>query len=329
MMMDQNLRLDVLAIAAHPDGIELTVGGTLIKLARMGYKTGARDLTRGESGTRGTAEIRAVEVERAAVSLGLSVRENLDLGDARVWANEESRVKLVRVLRRLRPRVVFTQFWEDPHPDHAHTSQLVREACHVSGLAKYDRESGQERWRPSCVAYFLFPRAVAPSFIVDISETSERKWEAIRAHASQFFNPQATEPQSRVSAQAFLSEIEARDRYFGALIGVERGEAFLVREALNVDDPVALLTRPMNMYSYLVVGGWLGSGQSPRPPTTNHHNEHRHHSLPHLRRQRDRRLRVGPRVVGARPQRPFHQLRPADAAVPVERAVAVSSGRSL
>ncbi|HEU0175304.1 MAG TPA: bacillithiol biosynthesis deacetylase BshB1 [Blastocatellia bacterium] len=249
MATDQTSQLDVLAIAAHPDDIELCVGGALIKLARMGYKTGAIDMTRGESGTRGTPEIRAAEAGRAAQLLGLSVRENLDLGDARVWANEESRIKLVRALRRLRPRVVFTQFCEDPHPDHAHTSQLVREACHVSGLVKYDRESGQERWRPSCVAYFLFPRAVTPSFIVDISETSERKWEAIRAHASQFFNPQATEPQSRVSAQAFLSEIEARDRYFGALIGVERGEAFFVREALNVGDPVALLTRPMNMYS--------------------------------------------------------------------------------
>src|SRR5262245_21745137 len=249
MATDQNHPLDVLAIAAHPDDIELSVGGTLIKLARMGYKTGALDLTRGESGTRGTPEIRAREAERAAELLGLSVRENLDLGDARIWVNEETRVKLVRVLRRLRPRVVFAQFWEDPHPDHAHSSQLVREACHISGLAKYDQESGQERWRPNGIAYFLFPRAVAPSFIVDISEASERKWEAIGAHASQFFNPQTTELQSRVSTQAFLSEIEARDRYFGAMIGVERGEAFFVREALNVDDPVALLTRSMNMYS--------------------------------------------------------------------------------
>ena len=249
MTTDQNLGLDVLAIAAHPDDIELTVGGTLIKLARMGYKTGALDLTRGEAGTRGTPEIRAMEAERAAVSLGLSVRENLDLGDAHIWANEESRIKLVRVLRRLRPRVVFAQFWEDPHPDHAHSSQLVREACHISGLAKYDQELGQERWRPSCVAYFLFPRTVSPSFIVDISETSESKWEAIRAHASQFYNPQTTEAQSRVSTQAFLSEVEARDRYFGALIGAERGEAFFVREALNVEDPVELLTRRMNMYS--------------------------------------------------------------------------------
>lgn len=241
--------LDILAIAAHPDDVEISVGGTLVKLARMGYRTGALDLTRGEAGTRGTPEIRALEAARAAELLGLSVRENLDLGDSHIWVNEESRIKLVRALRRLRPRVLLTQFWDDPHPDHAHTSQLVREAAHISGLAKYDAEAGQERWRPSCVAYFLFPRAVAPSFIIDTSETNARKWEAIRAHASQFHNPQSTELQSRVSAESFLREIEARDRYFGALIGAECGEALVVREALNVEDPIALLTRRMNLYS--------------------------------------------------------------------------------
>ncbi len=249
MATDQNLQLDALAIAAHPDDIELSVGGTLVKLARLGYRTGALDLTRGEAGTRGTPEIRAEEAERAAELLGLAVRENLNLSDAHIRVNEESCVKLVRALRRLRPRVVFTQYLEDPHPDHAHTSQLVREACHVAGLAKYDQESGQERWRPSSIAHFLFPRTVAPTFIVDISESFERKWEAIRAHASQFHDPQSSAPQSRVSTEQFLREMEARDRYFGAMIGVEYGEPFFVREALNVNDPVALLMRRMNMYS--------------------------------------------------------------------------------
>jgi N-acetylglucosamine malate deacetylase 1 len=244
-----NTQLDVLAIAAHPDDVELSVGGTLIKLAQQGYKTGILDLTRGEAGTRGTPEIRAFEAARAAQLLGLTMRENLDLGDAHIWVNEESRVKLVRVLRRWRPRLVLTQYWDDPHPDHAHTSQLVREAAHISGLVKYDAEAGLERWRPSCVAYFLFPRTVAPTFIIDISATSKRKWEAIRAHVSQFHNPQSNEPQSRVSTEAFLREVEARDCYWGALLGVTRGEAFYVREALNIDDPVALLTRPMNIYS--------------------------------------------------------------------------------
>jgi len=252
MADEQNTNLDVLAIAAHPDDVELSVGGTLIKLAKMGYRTGILDMTRGESGTRGTPELRAEEAKRAAEILGVAVRENLDLGDAHIWVNEESRVKLVRALRRLRPRILLSQFADDPHPDHAHTAQLVREAAHISGLKKYDAEGGlapQERWRPNCVAYFLFPRTVAPTFIVDISDESERKWEAIRAHATQFFNPASNEAQSRVSTEGFLHEVEARDRYFGAMIGAQRGEAFFVREALNVVDPVALLTQPMNLYS--------------------------------------------------------------------------------
>lgn len=249
-MDDQtNLQLDVLAIAAHPDDVELSAGGTLIKLAEMGYRTGILDMTRGEAGTRGTPEIRRSEAERAAELLGLAIRENLGLPDAHIWLNEESRVKLVRALRKLRPRVIFTQYWDDPHPDHAHTAQLVREAMHIAGLTKYDADFGQERWRPNCVAHFLLPRTVAPTFIVDISTQSQRKWEAINAHASQFFNPVSHEPQSRVSTQAFLREMEARDRYFGALIGAEHGEGFLVREALNVNDPVELLTRSMNLYS--------------------------------------------------------------------------------
>jgi N-acetylglucosamine malate deacetylase 1 len=249
MSVNHKPLLDVLAIAAHPDDVELSIGGTLARLSTSGYKTGILDLTRGESSTRGTPEIRAIESTRAAQILGLSLRENLNLGDSHVWVNEESRIKLVRAVRRIRPRIVFTQYWEDPHPDHAHTSQLVREAAHISGLMKYDIEAGQDRWRPSCVAYFLFPRTVAPTFIVDISETREQKWKAIQVHASQFFNAKSSEPQSRVSTEAFLREVDARDRYFGALIGAEYGEAFFVREALNIADPVELLSRPMNMYS--------------------------------------------------------------------------------
>lgn len=247
--MSEVAPLDVLAIAAHPDDAELSVGGTLIKLAELGYRTGILDLTRGESGTRGTSHVRAQEALAAAELLGCSVRENLGLRDANVWADEESRVELVRALRRLRPRIIFTQHWDDPHPDHAHTAQLVREAAHVAGLARFDAQTGVERFRPNAIAYWLFPRTTAPSFIVDISAQSPRKWEAILAHASQFHDPSSNEPQSRVSTKQFLDEIEARDRYFGALIGVGRGEPFLVREALNVNDPIELLSARMNMYS--------------------------------------------------------------------------------
>lgn len=247
--MDGSHTFDVLAIAAHPDDVELSIGGTLAKLSRAGYRIGIVDATRGEKGTRGTPEQRATEAAAAASILGVELRENLDLGDSRVMLTEENRVAFVRAFRRLRPRLVFTQHWDDPHPDHAHTSRLVREAAHLAGLKKYDEESGLDRWRPSCVAYFLFPRTVTPTFIVDVSETNDIKWRAIRAHASQFHNPESSELQTRVSTPAFLREIEARDVYFGAMIGVDYGEPFLVREALNVDDPVALLTRRMNMYS--------------------------------------------------------------------------------
>lgn len=242
-------QLDVLAIAAHPDDVELSVGGTLLKLAEFGYQTGILDLTRGEAGTRGTPEIRAAEAQTAADILGVAVRENLDLGDSHIWVNEDSRVQVVRALRRLRPRVVLTQCWDDPHPDHAHTSQLVREAAHLSGLTKYDAAFGLERWRPNSVAYFLFPRTITASFLVDISPHFDRKWQAIQTHLSQFHNPLSTAPQSRVSTPQFLREMEARDRYFGALIGTEYAEAFFVREALHVTDPVALLTNSMNLYS--------------------------------------------------------------------------------
>ncbi|MEP7270343.1 MAG: bacillithiol biosynthesis deacetylase BshB1 [Acidobacteriota bacterium] len=241
--------LDVLAITAHADDAELSVGGTLLKLAEMGYRTGILDLTRGEAGTRGTPEVRAQEAKKAAELLGCVVRHNLGLADAHIWVDEDSRTLLVRAIRQMRPRIILTQHWDDPHPDHAHTSRLVREAAHVSGLVKYDPQGGYDRFRPNSIAYFLFPRTAAPSFIVDISAQSAKKWEAIRCHASQFYDPGSADPQSRVSTKQFLSEIEARDRYFGALIGAEQGEAFLVREALNVEDPVHLLSARMNLYS--------------------------------------------------------------------------------
>ena len=155
--MSTDVRLDALAIGAHPDDVELVCGGTLLKLASLGYRVGILDMARGESGTRGSAEIRAREAEAAARELGLAVRDNLELPDAHIWLDEDSRVRMVRKLRQYRPRVVFTHYWEDPHPDHAHTCQIVREAAHVAGLAKYDAETGQERFRPQTVAHFMFP----------------------------------------------------------------------------------------------------------------------------------------------------------------------------
>lgn len=241
--------VDILAIFAHPDDIELTVGGTLLKMKSLGYKTGALDVTKGDMGTRGTVEGRAIEAEDAARIMKLDVRENLELPDGHVWLTEETRTKLVRVLRRLRPKVLMTHQSDDPHPDHNHIVQLVREAARLASMQKYDVDFGQERTNVPIVAHNIFSHRVAPSFVVDISEFLKEKMDAIRAHKSQFYNPESQELETRLTGEGFLTELETRSRYFGSLIGVEAGEPFFVREALNVEDPISLLTRPMNLYS--------------------------------------------------------------------------------
>jgi bacillithiol biosynthesis deacetylase BshB1 len=247
--MMSDTRLDVLAIGAHPDDVEFSVGGTLLRLKALGYKVGILDMARGELGTRGNAEIRGQEAALAAQLLGLTLRDNADLPDGHIWLDEESRVRIVRKLRQYRPRLVLTHYWEDPHPDHAHTSEIVREAAHVAGLAKYDGAFGQERFRPSAVAHFLFPRTTVPSFVVDITKFAEAKLAAAMAYKSQLYDPKSIEPETQVSAENFIRRIESRQRFYGSLIGVEHGEAFVVREALNIDDPVALLSRRMSIYS--------------------------------------------------------------------------------
>lgn len=241
--------VDILAIFAHPDDVELTVGGTLLKMKSLGYKTGALDVTKGDMGTRGTVEGRAAEAEDAARIMKLDVRENLELPDGHVWLTEETRTKLVRVLRRLRPKLLLTHQENDPHPDHNHIVQIVREAARLASMQKYDFDFGQERTNVPIVAHNIFSHRVAPSFIVDISDFLKEKMDAIRAHKSQFYNPESQELETRLTSAGFLTELETRSRYFGSLIGVEAGEPFFVREALNVEDPIALLTRPMNLYS--------------------------------------------------------------------------------
>lgn len=242
-------QVDILAIFAHPDDVELAVGGTLLKMKTLGYRTGALDVTQGEMGTRGTVEGRALEAEEAAKILQLDVRENLNLPDGHVFAGDEERTKLVRVLRRLQPRVLLTHQDGDPHPDHNHIVQLVRESARLASMRRYDAETGDEKIEPPIVAHNLFSRRVVPSFIVDISDVLDTKMEAIRAHRSQFYDPDSTEPETRLSQKGFLKALEVRSRFFGSLIGVRAGEPFYVAEALNVHDPIELLTRSMNLYS--------------------------------------------------------------------------------
>jgi bacillithiol biosynthesis deacetylase BshB1 len=247
--MSAENQLDVLAVFSHPDDVELTMAGTLLKLKSLGYRIGVLDMTRGEMGTRGTPEIRAQESLEATAVMGLDARLNLEQPDGHIAVNEETRQAMVRVLRESAPRVLFTSHWDDPHPDHTATCRIVREAARLATMRRYDGQSGLAAIKMPAIAHAVYSRLTIPSFIVDVSEFAEGKMNAIRAHASQFYSAQAKEPTTRISEQGFLRQIEDRMRYYGSLIGVEAGEAFYVREALNVEDPVALLTRPMNIYS--------------------------------------------------------------------------------
>ena len=248
-MSPMETQLDVLAVFSHPDDAELTVAGTLLKLKSLGYRTGVCDMTRGEMGTRGTPEIRGKEALDAARIMKLDVRVNLDQPDGHVSPTEVARTAFVRMLRTHKPKVLITTHEDDPHPDHANTSIIVRQAARLATMKRYDDDAGLEPVPMPAIMHSLFSRRIVPSFVVDVSEFVDEKMSAIGAYGSQFYNADSQEPATRISQRGFLSETEYRMRYFGSLIGVEAGEPFYVREALNVDDPLALLTRPMNIYS--------------------------------------------------------------------------------
>ena len=248
-MDESQFELDVLAVFSHPDDAELSVSGTLLRLKSLGYRTGVLDMTRGEMGTRGTPEMRTEESAEAARIMKLDLRLNLGQPDGHIWLTEEARTAVVRVLRSHKPKVLLTTHWDDPHPDHANTCRIVREAARLATMARYDGAGNQPPVRMPAIMHSLFSRHVVPSFIVDVSDFVAEKMAAIRAHASQFYRAESKEPITRISEPGFVEQIELRMRYFGSLIGVAAGEPFYVREALNVDDPIALLTRPMNIYS--------------------------------------------------------------------------------
>ena len=233
------MQIDILAFGAHPDDIELTCAGTIIKLGAMGYKTGVIALTQGELGTRGTAEIRAQEFEAAGKILGLSIHKMLDIADGNVAVTDENKLKVIREIREYKPRIVFAPYWKVRHPDHGHASHLVREAAFFSGLKKID--TGQEAHRPFKVVYYPGRFEFAPSFIVDVSEHHEQKVDAIQAYKSQFHNSEKNkygDEETNISTPEFLEAIITRDKQYGSYIGAKYGEPFLVREPMRLDDPV-------------------------------------------------------------------------------------------
>jgi N-acetylglucosamine malate deacetylase 1 len=230
------MQLDILAFGAHPDDVELFAGGTMAKMASLGHATGIVDMSRGELGTRGTAALRKREASEAAHVLGLKIRENLGFPDGDVSVTPRARLKVIRILRKYRPLVVLTHYWDDKHPDHVNTSRLVSEAVHHSGLAKI--KTGQERYRPKTILYFKLPPGLTPSFIVDISDHIEQRKAAIAAYRSQLYDPASLEPSTNLSQPNFLDNVENLHSYYGTLIGKTRGEAFHVNGILEIQDPV-------------------------------------------------------------------------------------------
>lgn len=231
--------LQVLAIAAHRDDVELTCGGTLAKLAAHGHRTGILDLTAGEMGTRGSATLRAHEAERAAATLGVAVRENLGLPDAGIVNTPETRRLLTRVLRRLKPAIVIAPAQQGRHPDHRATAELIRDACFVSGLAKVDPDLPKHRPRKVLHAVAYREDFVRPTFIVDISAEFDRKLEAIRCYGSQFDDvTQAGEVYP--NGEPLYDIVRHQAAHYGSLIRTRYGEPFFTTEMMRVDDITAL-----------------------------------------------------------------------------------------
>ncbi len=243
-MSEQRSDVDVLAIGAHPDDVELACGGTIIKLVRQGRRVGLLDLTEGELGTRGTRALRAKEAARAAEILGAVLRENLGLPDGNIPVDQKSILKLIRVIRRLRPEVLLLPHWFERHPDHEHAHRLAREAWFYAGLERIvttDRGRTQTPHRPGRYYCFMQSYDFPPTFVVDVTSEFERRMEAVRAFRSQFYNPESTERETVLSSPDFFRKLEARLAYFGDRAGVKYAEPFFGVDMVRVDDLFSLL----------------------------------------------------------------------------------------
>ena len=232
------MKLDILAIGSHPDDVELSCSGTIAKEVDRGKKVGILDLTRGELGTRGTAETRDKEAKNAAEILGVSVRENLEFSDAFFINNTAHQLEIIKILRKYRPEIVLCNAVDDRHIDHGKGAKLTSDACFLSGLRKietiYDGES-QQAWRPKHVYHYIQWKNLKPDVVVDISGYIDKKMESVKAYKSQFFDESSKEPQTPISSSNFLESITYRARDLGRLINTEHAEGYTVERYPAVD----------------------------------------------------------------------------------------------
>lgn len=229
--------VDILAIAAHPDDVEQTCGGTLLRMAEAGYTTGIIDLTAGEMGTRGTPEQRLEEARAAAAILRTAHRENMHFPDTKLLNWAEYRERLALEIRRVQPRVVIIPYWEARHPDHYHAGEIAFEACFLAGLRKLDLAS--EPHRPYKVIYSSLYANVTPSFVVDVTAQFDRRMQSLFCYESQY-GAHATGSELFPDQQEIRDRLAGIARFYGNLIGVKYGEPFVVKETMRVDDIVTL-----------------------------------------------------------------------------------------
>lgn len=231
------MKLDILAVGAHPDDVELSCAATLAKEISLGKKVGILDLTRGEMGTRGTAEIRDREAKEAANILGVTIRENLGFADAFFVNNTSHQLEVIKILRKYRPDIVLCNAIDDRHIDHAKASKLVSDACFLSGLQKIETHCNnkkQQHWRPKQVYHYIQWKNLTPDFVVDVSGFIDLKMQAVAAYRSQFYDPNSKEPETPISSENFMESIRYRARDLGRLTGVEYAEGFTAERQVAV-----------------------------------------------------------------------------------------------
>lgn len=239
------MKLDVLAIGAHPDDVELSCGGTVLKLVKQGRKVGILDLTRGELGTRGTEKIREAEAAEATKILRVHVRENIGLQDGNIEVTPATRDRVIRVIRKYKPETLLFPHWLERHPDHEHAHRLCREAWFYSGLEKIETKVDgrtQEPFRPRSYYHYMQTYEFVPSFIVDISEEYDERMKAVLAFKSQVYDPASQERETFLSTPSFLEFLRARFEYFGDRIGTRYGEPFFSVQLVGIRDLFALTT---------------------------------------------------------------------------------------
>ena len=234
-----SLKIDILAVGVHPDDVELSCGGTVLKHIALGKKVGILDLTLGELGTRGTAEIRTKEAKAAAKILGVNFRTQLNLGDGKFENNSSNQILIIEQLRKHRPEIVLCNAVSDRHPDHGRSAKLVADACYYSGLIKIAtsfENKKQKAWRPKAVYHYIQDNFIHPDFVVDISDYIEKKHLAIKAFSSQFYNPKSKEPETLISGKDFLENVNAKMSVWGRSINVKYAEGFTVNRYPGVNN---------------------------------------------------------------------------------------------